>query len=115
MRAGFFIFLIALLFSAQPQAQVAAGSAVPGSENEKLRGQIQSTLRNEPSLTRCRLEVEVTDSEIVLSGSVPTAREKQTAHRLAQSYGNNRRVVDSKVNVQNAGGQSAAQGGQAQR
>jgi hypothetical protein len=74
-------------------------AVIPSPENEKLRGQIQNTLRNEPSLAGSRLDVAVTDSEIELSGSVPTGREKEAARRLAQSYDNNRRVVDSKVNV----------------
>ncbi|MGA2992295.1 MAG: BON domain-containing protein [Candidatus Korobacteraceae bacterium] len=93
----------------------ALGSAIAGPENERLRQQIQSTLRNEPSLARSPLDVEVTGSQIVLSGSVPTARDKQTARRIAQSYGNNRSVVDSKVSVQSAGVMPAAQGLQRQR
>jgi osmotically-inducible protein OsmY len=145
MRASLFLLLIALLFSVRPEAQdrrpeqtasagdpgastpadaktasaggpgsAALGSAT-GPENERLRQQIQSTLRNEPSLARSPLDVEVTGSQIVLSGIVPTARDKQTARRIAQSYGNNRRVVDSKVSVQSAGVMPAAQGLQRQR
>jgi len=81
-------------------------AVIPSPENEKLRGQIQNTLRNEPSLAGSRLDVKVTDTQIELSGSVPTGREKEVAHRLVQSYGNNRRVVDSKVDVQSGGAQS---------
>jgi len=81
-------------------------AAIPSPANEELRGRIQDTLRNEPSLAGSRLDVTVTDSQIELSGNVPTAREKETARRIAQSYGNNRRVVDSKVNVKSGGAQS---------
>ncbi len=81
-------------------------AAIPSPENEKLRGQIRNTLRNEPALAGSRLDVEVTDSRIELSGSVPTGREKEVARRLVQSYGNNRRVIDSKVDVLRGGPQS---------
>jgi len=84
-------------------------TAIPNPENEKLRGEIQNTLRNEPSLAGSRLEVNVNDSQIELSGSVPTAREKETARRIARSYGNNRRVIDSKVDVQSGGAQASPQ------
>jgi len=89
------------------KSPAAVSSAMPYPENERLREQVQSTLRSEPSLAGSRLEVNVNDSQIELSGSVATAREKETARRIAQSYGNNRRVVDSKVNVQSGGTQSS--------
>jgi osmotically-inducible protein OsmY len=38
--------------------------------------------------------VNVTDSTIELSGTVPTGKEKQTAKRIAQSYAGNRKVID---------------------
>ncbi len=82
----------------------------PDGDNQKLREQILNALRAHSSLASSSFNVEVSDSQIELSGSVPTAREKETARRIAQSYGNNRGVVDSKVDVRNAG---AAQGAQA--
>ena len=111
MRASFFFFLIALIFSVlsatgqmSPPVAMAGPTAVAptpaSSENYKLREQIQGTLRNEPSLAGSRLDVEVTDSQILLSGSVTAERDKQTVLRIARSYGNNRRVVDEKVSVQ---------------
>jgi osmotically-inducible protein OsmY len=96
--------------TAEPPSLPAIQSSVAHSENDRLREQIQSTLRKEPSLASSRVEVEVNSSQIVLSGSVPTQREKQAAYRLAQSYGNNRRVVDDKVNVQSTSGPPVAQG-----
>jgi osmotically-inducible protein OsmY len=82
----------------------------PDGDNQKLREQILNALRAHSSLASSSFNVEVSDSQIELSGSVPTAREKETARRIAQSYGNNRSVVDAKIDVRNAGG---AQGTQA--
>ncbi len=79
----------------------------PDGDNQKLREQILNVLRAHSSLASSSFEVEVSDSQIELSGSVPTAREKEIARRIAQSYGNNRSVADIKVGVRNAGAQSA--------
>jgi Flp pilus assembly secretin CpaC len=77
-------------------------SATEG-ENQKLREQILNALRADSSLASSSFNVEVSGSQIVLSGSVPTAREKETARRIAQSYGNNRGVGAAKIDVRNAG------------
>ena len=78
-------------------------------DNQKLREQILKVIQEDSSLASSNLDVEVSDSQIELSGSVPTAREKQTARRIAQSYGNNRGVRDAKVSVRNAGASQGAQ------
>lgn len=79
-------------------------------DNQELCGKIMNGLRAQPALASSSFDVEVSDSRIEISGSVPTAREKEIARRIAQSYGNNRSVVDTKVAVRNAG---QAQGTQA--
>ena len=94
-----------------PSEQDSPGTPLaPDGDNQKLREQILNVLRAHSSLASSSFEVEVSDSQIELSGSVPTAREKEIARRIAQSYGNNRSVVDAKIDVRNAGG---AQGTQA--
>jgi osmotically-inducible protein OsmY len=75
----------------------------PDGDNQELRGKIMKTLRAQPALASSSFDIEVSDSQIELSGSVPTAREKEIARRIAQSYGSNRSVVDTKVAVRNAG------------
>ena len=93
--------------STPPAASGTGGASIrplaPDPNNERLRQQIQKTLGTVPSLLSSQLDVQVTDSQIELSGNVPTVRDKETARRVAQSYGNNRKVVDSKVQVQNPG------------
>ena len=120
----FALLLSAVPFSRQmPFPQLASGAAAspeadesqnlgehssPGSplapdgDNEQIQGRILKALRAQPSLANSSFEVKVSDSKIELSGSVPTAREKETARRIAQSYGNNRNVGDAQVIVRNA-------------
>jgi len=91
----------------QPNEQ--GSPLAPDGDNQKLREQILNALRAHSSLASSSFNVQVSDAQIELSGSVPTAREKETARRIAQSYGNNRSVADAKIDVRNAG---AAQGTQ---
>jgi len=66
-------------------------SASTGSD---LQTQIQSALKNEPTLSNDTINVAVTDTEIDLSGTVASGKEKQTAKRIAQSYAGNRKLKD---------------------
>jgi hypothetical protein len=123
MRSHLLLLILALLLSTTdaalrqaPDSSPATGeTAIPGEaailggvasagENQELREQILNALHAHSSLASSTIDVEVSDSQIVLSGSVPTARERETARRIAQSYGNNRSVVDSKIGVRNIGG-----------
>jgi hypothetical protein len=63
-------------------------------DSNTLRGQIESAFQSDPSLSNSNLHVNVTDAEITVTGTVPSGKEKQTARRIAQSYGANRKVVD---------------------
>jgi osmotically-inducible protein OsmY len=81
----------------------------PDGDNQKLREQILNVIQEDSSLASSNLDVDVSDSQIELSGSVPTAHEKEIARRIAQSYGNNRSVRDAKVSVRNAGASQGAQ------
>jgi BON domain len=64
------------------------------SDSASLKGQLDQAYQSEPSLSGSNIQVEVTDTAIQLSGSVPTAKEKTTAKRIAQSYSGNRKVVE---------------------
>ncbi len=121
MRSRLLLLILALLLSTAnaalwqvPDSSPATGeAAVPGGpasagDNQELREQILNALHAHSSLASSTIEVEVSDSRIVLSGSVPTAREKETARRIAQSYGSNRSVVVSKIGVRNIGGAQGA-------
>jgi hypothetical protein len=117
MRSHLLLLILALFLSTAdadlrqvPDLSPATGEAAilggPSSaeDNQELRERILNALHAHSSLASSTIDVEVSDSWIVLSGSVPTAREKETARRIAQSYGNNRSVVDSKIGVRNIGG-----------
>ncbi len=60
----------------------------------QLQSQIQLAITNEPTLAKSNINVNVTQDEITLSGSVSNGKERQTAERIAQSYAENRRVTD---------------------
>lgn len=75
----------------------AAGSATIGvsvNDAATLQSQIQNALQNEPTLKNDTVNVSVSDSTIELSGNVQTGKEKETAHRIASSFAENRRVRD---------------------
>jgi osmotically-inducible protein OsmY len=67
------------------------GQTVGGSD---LQSQIQTALKNESTLANSTINVNVSDTQIELTGTVPTGKEKQTAKRIAQSYAGDRKVVD---------------------
>ena len=60
----------------------------------QLQSQIQVALTNEPTLANSNINVNVTEDEIALSGSVSNGKERQTAERIARSFAENRRVTD---------------------
>jgi osmotically-inducible protein OsmY len=76
--------------SSMPQGDVNAA----GTDNTTLQNQIQTALKNEPTLANDAITVNVTDSSVELSGTATSKKERQTAQRIAQSYANNRKVVD---------------------
>ena len=67
--------------------------------NDQLKAQIENALRNEPTLSNANVAVSVTDSNIDLSGTVPTSNDKQTAERIAQSYSGNRQMSESRSTI----------------
>lgn len=66
----------------------------PTEDTVSLQNQIQTALKNEPTLSNDTMNVTVNDSAIELNGTTETGKQKQTANRIALSYANNRHVVN---------------------
>ena len=81
--------------SGLPQSDIETAG---GSQGETLQSEIENAYSKEPTLANSSIGVKVTPSEIQLSGKAENSKQKSTARRIAQSYANNRRVVD-KVTV----------------
>ncbi len=83
---------------AQTSTQTGVGLGVGGQTTATVGGdvqtQIKNAFKNEPTLASTSVAINVTDTSIELSGTVPTGKEKQTARRIAESYAGNRKVVD---------------------
>jgi osmotically-inducible protein OsmY len=79
--------------SSTPGGQSATGSSA--SSSSQVQSDIQTALRNEPTLSSSILSVSVTDDSIELTGSAPSAKDREQAKRIAQSFAGNRRVVDN--------------------
>jgi hypothetical protein len=78
------------------QSSTASGSS------DQVKNDIQTALRNEPTLSSSNVSVNVTDDSIELNGSAPSAKDRDEAKRIAQSFAGNRRVVDN-IKVVGAG------------
>lgn len=68
------------------------------SDSASLQQQLDQAYQSEPSLNGSKINVVVSDSQVQLTGSVPTNKDKITAERIAKSYAGNRKVVD-KVSI----------------
>jgi BON domain len=68
-------------------------TAVAALPDGELQSQIQNALSKEPTLSGDTINVNVSSDAIEVTGSVATAREKQTATRIIQSYAGNKKVV----------------------
>lgn len=78
-----------------------AGTPEPPSpdanNNAGLQSRINDALRNEPTLGASHVTANVSDSGIDLSGTVGSAKDKQTAERIASSFDGNRKITDNIV------------------
>ncbi len=63
--------------------------------NAGLQSRINDALRNEPTLGASHVTASVSDSDIDLSGTVGSAKDKQTAERIASSFDGNRKLTDN--------------------
>ncbi len=82
--------------NAPPQSSTAtSGTTAAGvTDSATLKGQLESAFQAEPTLTGSNIQVNVSDTTVELTGTVPTGKEKITAKRIAQSYAGNRKVID---------------------
>lgn len=81
----------------QSDASVAALDS-SGLSSAQLQQKIEAALHSEPTLSGSDLTVTVTDDEINLIGTVGSGKDRTTASRIVQSFGENRKVKE-KVNV----------------
>jgi type IV secretory pathway TrbL component len=76
-----------------------AGTPAPpspdASDNEGLQSRIDDALRNESTLGASHVVSNVTDTGIELTGTVGSAKDKQTAERIASSFNGNRKLTDN--------------------
>jgi osmotically-inducible protein OsmY len=77
--------------SGLPQSDI---ETTQGDQGDTLRSDIETAFGKEPVLANSNITVNVTPSEIELTGKAQNAKQKETARRIAQSYASNRRVVD---------------------
>ena len=66
-----------------------------GISSAELQRKIEAALHSEPTLSGSNLTVVVKDDAIELSGMVSSAKERTTASRIAQSFGENRKLKDT--------------------
>jgi len=86
------------------------GSNSASGGSDQVKSDIQTAFRNEPTLTSTNISVNVTDDSIELNGSAPSAKDRDEAKRIAQSFAGNRRVVDN-VKVAGAGSSDQSSSG----
>jgi osmotically-inducible protein OsmY len=90
----------------QPEAgtmqQSGAAPTSVGGDMTTLQKQIETSIKNDPSLTDSTVAVNVSDSSIDLNGTVANSRAKMNAERIAQSYAQNRKV-NNNLQVTGAG------------
>ncbi|SRR6266568_8856494 len=65
---------------------------------QQAEQQILQHLSSEPGLSNTNVDAKVSDSSVVLTGSVDTETQHQLALRIAQSYAGGRNIVDN-INV----------------
>ncbi len=90
----------------QPEAgtmqQSGAAPTSGGGDMTTLQKQIETSIKNDPSLTNSTVGVNVSDSAINLNGTVGNSRAKMNAERIARSYAQNRKV-NNNLEVTGAG------------
>jgi len=76
----------------QPQepSKMPQGEAAPSTTD--VQSNIQSALQKDPSLASSNIQVNVTNKEVDLSGTVSSADEKKTAEQIAKTNAGGRKV-----------------------
>ena len=62
--------------------------------SSEVQDQVQSKLNAEPGLENDRVRVNVSDSQVTVTGSVDDETERDLALRIAESYAGDRQIVD---------------------
>lgn len=75
---------------AQPQEKMPQGEAAPNTTD--VQSNIQAAIQKEPSLASSNIQVNVTNKEVELSGTVGSASDKKTAEQIAKSNAGGRKV-----------------------
>lgn len=74
----------------------------------QIQSEIQNALQQQGTLSGSNIQVNVTDTNVELTGTVATPDQKQTAERIAGSYAGNRRVVNH-ITVTSLSGQTGGE------
>jgi len=74
----------------------------------QIQSEIQNAISQQGTLSGSNIQVNVTDTDVELTGNVATPDQKQTAERIAGSYAANRRVVNH-ITVSSLNGQTGAE------
>jgi BON domain-containing protein len=88
--------------NATPSTATPAAPSPDANDNAGLQSRINDALRNEPTLNASHVVANVTDTGIELTGTVGSAKDKQTAERIASSFDGNRKLTDN-ISVTGAG------------
>jgi osmotically-inducible protein OsmY len=75
----------------------------------QIRSEIQNALSQQGTLSGSNIQVNVSDTDVELTGNVATPDQKQTAERIAGSYAGSRRVVNH-ITVTSLSGQTGDSG-----
>ena len=74
----------------------------------QIQSEIQNALAQQGTLSGSNIQVNVTDTNVELNGTVATPDQKQTAERIAGSYAGSRRV-ENHITVSSLNGQTGSQ------
>ena len=74
--------------------EMPADSKTMDASDLEVQQQIQIKLASDPTMEDAGVNVKVTPTEVVLSGTINDEQQRQTALRIAQSYAGSRKVVD---------------------
>jgi len=99
---------------ARPEAANADSSPALQMSNpdvKQLRERIMTALKNNAQLGRANFSVNISDDAHDLTGNADTARERQIARRIVQSFAGNRKVIE-RISVAGAAPQTATQSSQ---
>ena len=81
----------------------------PAQSTTQIQSEIQNALAQQGTLSGSNIQVNVTDTDVELTGTVAAPDQKQTAERIAGSYAGSRRVVNH-ITVSSLSGQTGNQG-----